>query len=69
MKLRHWLSDHQGAFHSSVDQSLSFSHRISQTFAEGKVAFLDISKAYDRVWRDGLLFKLIRYGIRGRMLR
>jgi hypothetical protein len=45
----HWLSDRQGAFRqqrSSVDQLLSFSHRISQTFVEGKVcvtAFLDIS--------------------------
>ena len=27
--------------------------------------FLDISKAFDKVWYDGLLFKLGNYGISG----
>jgi len=30
-------------------------------------AFIDISNAYDRVWRDGLLFRLIQLGVRGRL--
>ena len=29
--------------------------------------FLDLRKAYDTVWRDGLLYKLWNMGIRGRM--
>jgi hypothetical protein len=31
------------------------------------VFFLDLRKAYDTVWRDGLLYKLWQLGIRGRM--
>jgi hypothetical protein len=31
------------------------------------MAFLDARRAYDTVWRDGLLFKLAQAGIRGRM--
>jgi exonuclease III len=31
------------------------------------VAFLDLKKAFDRVWHDGLLYALARYGIVGRM--
>ena len=31
--------------------------------------FIDVQKAYDRVWRDGLWEKLHEYGVRGRMWR
>ena len=34
------------------------------------VAFLDLSKAYDRVWRDGLRHKLLtQFRAKGRLLR
>ena len=33
------------------------------------VLFCDVEKAFDGVWREGLLFLLYTYGVRGRMLR
>jgi Reverse transcriptase (RNA-dependent DNA polymerase) len=39
--------------------------RRSHTF----MAFLDARHAYDRVWRDGLLYRLVQCGVNGRMLR
>ena len=32
-------------------------------------AFLDFEKAYDSVWREGLIYKLSRLGIVGNMLK
>ena len=30
--------------------------------------FLDISKAFDKVWHDGIIFKLKSYGVEGELL-
>ena len=32
-------------------------------------AFIDVKKAYDRVWRDGLWKRLWESGVRGKMWR
>ena len=36
--------------------------------AEVRAVFLDISKAFDKVWHDGLLYKLEQNGITGHLL-
>ena len=63
------LSSHQSGFQSgdsTVDQLAYLYHVFSQALDEKKdvrVVFCDISKAFDRVWHDGLFFKLAKIGI------
>ena len=67
-------SQHQSGFKpgdSCINQLLSITHEIYQSFDEGfdvRSVFLDISKAYDKVWHDGLIFKLKQDGISGNTL-
>ena len=56
---------------SCVSQLLSIVHEIQSSFdssLEVRAVFLDISKAFDKVWHPGLLFKLKSYGIEGNLL-
>ena len=53
---------------STVNQLLSIMHKIYSAFKEfpsreRRAIFLDISKAFGKVWHDGFLFKLESYGI------
>ena len=55
---------------SCISQLLSITHYIYKAFdgnpsLEVRGVFLDISKAFDRVWHKGLLFNLKRIGIDG----
>ena len=65
------FSDFQYGFRSSgstVDLLTVVSDRIGRTFnssGASRAVALDISKAFDRVWRTGLLHKLKSYGISG----
>ena len=68
------LSDKQSGFRpgdSCVSQLIAITHDIFKAFdgnpsLETRGVFLDMSKAFDKVWHDGLLFKLKSYGIHGK---
>ena len=59
---------------SCVAQLLSITHEFYQSFDCSPTEilrgfFLDISKGFDKVWHEGLLFKLRSYRIEGSLLR
>ena len=54
-----------------INQFLSITHEIYKLFDDGldvRGVFLDISKAFYKVWHKGLLCKLKRNGISGNLL-
>ena len=68
------LNPHHSGFRpgdSFVHQLLSITYDIYKSFdanpsLEVRGIFLDTSKAFDRVWHEGLLFKLKRVGLSGK---
>ena len=57
---------------STEDQTTHLAQAIEDAFQAKKVmlaAFIDLQKAFDKVWKDGLLVKLLRCGIHGNMYR
>ena len=57
------ISQHQPGFkseHSCIIQFLSITHEIYQSFDEGfdvRSVFLDICKAFDKAWHNGIIFQ------------
>ena len=68
------ITPHQSGFtigDSTVNQLLYLSNEFSKALDDGKeirVVFFDISKAFDRVWHKGLIYKLKNIGITGSLL-
>ena len=59
---------------STTNQLLYFVNEMHQAFEnpkslEVRAVFLDISKAFDKVWHDGLIFKLKQNGISGNLIK
>ena len=53
----------------NINQSIT--HEINKSFDDGlevRSVFLDISKAFDKVWHEGVIFKLKQNGISGDLL-
>jgi len=68
------ISPNQSGFRpgdSTINQLLAITTEIYNSFEkrqEIRAAFLDISKAFDKVWHSGLIFKLKQNGINGKLL-
>ena len=68
------LSKKQSGFRpgdSTINQLLSITNDIYESFeknAETRAVFLDISKAFDKVWHEGLIHKLKANGFRDNIL-
>ena len=58
---------------STINQLLSVTNEIHKTFdkypsRETCTIFLDISKAFDKIWHEGLIFKLKSNDVSGKLL-
>ena len=68
------ISSNQPCFRpggSCINQLLSNAHEIFESFDVGlevKSVFLDISKAFNKLWHDGIIYKLTQNEISGNLL-
>ena len=70
------LNPNQSGFRpgdSTINQLLSITHTIFKAFdcnppLDVRSVYLDILKAFDRVWHEGLIYKLKRCGVSGQLL-
>ena len=69
------LSKNQSGFRpndSTVNQLAFMYHMFCESLDKKKdvrIIFCDVSKAFDKVWHKGIIFKLKKYGITGNLLK
>ena len=71
------LNSNQFGFHPSdscINQLLAITHDISEVFngnspREIRSVFLDISKVFDKIWHESLLYKLQSMSISGKLYK
>jgi len=69
-----WFTSVQKGFHrgrSTMDAVTSLDSDIKKAMVNREVllaVFIDIEKAYDMLWKEGLVIKLYEAGVRGRMI-
>ena len=76
MERENLLNINQSGFRandSCINQLISITHEIYRAFncspsLEVRGIFLDLTKAFDKVWHQGLLFIFESFGIRGKLL-
>ena len=57
---------------SCINQLLSIPHNIKKSFDNGyevRCVFFDISESFDKVWHDGLVFKIQENGITSNLIK
>ena len=68
------IRPHKSVFNSGdscINQLLSITRKVYKSFDDGlevRSAFLDISKAFDKVWHDGIIFEPEKNDICGDLL-
>ena len=69
------LTDRNSGFRSgdgTLYQLLAMSHELHEALDNGHamcIVFMDMSKAFDKVWHKGVIFKLKSIGIDGFLLK
>ena len=74
--INHLITKNQSGFRpgdSGTNQLIYLVHEIFKNFdcvenLETRSIYLDMSKAFDKVWHDGLIYKLEKNGVTGRLL-
>ena len=70
---KNFISEDQSGFkpgYSYVSHLLAITHEIFSSFGDNceiRGVFLEISKAFDKVWHEGIIHKLKRNGISGKL--